>query len=143
MKKLMLVIGFALCIGVGIFLGLNMKEPALAESNTDLTNISVEKLEEQKVKIEDITVKMLDNKYATFSFSFVLNTKEGAEELSKRNFQIKSFVIKYLTNIESTKLKEESSSQTLLEDIKIHMNEQMHKGQILETYMSNKLILNP
>ena len=87
MKKFFIImLGFSITIGIGIYLGMGYKESALANSAPNEPNIPLEKLEEHTVNVEEVMVRLTDNKYGKVAFSFLVSTKNGAEELAKRDF---------------------------------------------------------
>lgn len=134
-KTFIFLLSLSLCLSVGIILGLNYKQPTLAKS---LEDIPVDKLDQHTVRTESITVNLPNHKYGYFTFDFIVDTKKGAQELKKREFQVKNFAILYLSNTEA--LKSEEGSQELLENLKEYLNGLLIDGEVLEIYFSDKLI---
>lgn len=144
MKKFIsILIGLSLCtaLGISIYFNITAKNLILAAPVSKVTDIPVERLDEHKVSIKNIQVVLADGSYGNISLSFLVDSKKAAEELSKRNFQIKNYAIKNLSDIDSKTFLDPVGSQKVLEQIKIEINEQVQEGKVLEAYFIDKLVI--
>lgn len=129
---------FSCLLGVviGWFTFLPLQDKILAFAQV-LENGHVD-IEKQGVLVEDIVTNLNDGHYGSVSFKLIGDSKDTAEEITNREFQIRSFIIKELSKITKESLREESDQ--LEKKLKNHVNELLDKGEVLDVYLTEKLI---
>lgn len=125
---------FGIVVGWITYLPLQDKVLALSQVLED-DYVNVEK---QGVVIEKIVTNLKDKHYGSVSFQLIGSSKDAAKEIKKREFQIRSFVIDKLSS--TTKEQFQQDPQELESSLKDHMNDILERGEVLEVYLTEKII---
>lgn len=115
------------------------QEPNADESALLVSKIPTKKLGEQTVKYEELTANLKDS-YIVLSLSAVTDDKKSAEEAKQREFQMRNYLIKELSEVTSQQMSDSAFTNGLIKNLKSHMNQQMDEGIIYEIYITNKLV---
>lgn len=108
------------------------------EPKTEETTIDT--IIESSVDIPEITTNLSSNQFVRLSLKIQTANPKAAEELEKREFQVKNIVIQELSEITPKELKGKIGKQTFEEKIKIILNPLMQSGEIEQVYIVSYII---
>lgn len=102
--------------------------------------ISIDKIVEQSVPINEITTNLIDGNYIRISFMIESNSKDAKEELEKRDFQVKNIVIEELSEMKSTDFTGKEGKISLENKIKTEINKLMQEGSVTNIYITSFIL---
>ncbi|MDI7741669.1 flagellar basal body-associated protein FliL [Lysinibacillus fusiformis] len=123
-------------IGVVIFVLLTQfnKQTATSEEPT------IDEIVESSVDVTEITTNLADNSIIMLSLKLQTDSKEAAEELTKRDFQTKNLVITQLSEMTEADLKGKEGKTTFESTLKSQLNELMQEGEVQQVYITSYII---
>ncbi|SIS37622.1 flagellar basal body-associated protein FliL [Salimicrobium flavidum] len=133
MKTMLIVLITLTILGVAaiiIILNLNGSEASGERS--------IDEIREASLETEEMTTDLENGGFVRISFRVVADSKDGLEELEKRDFQMKNVIIKQLAQMNEDQFKSDLS--TLEETIKLKLNEFMEEGTITDVYTISKVL---
>jgi len=92
------------------------------------------------VDIPEITTNLADKRYVKIQFKIQSNSEEAAQELAKRDFQVKNLIIQELSEMTEEDLNGKQGKQNLQQTLKTHINELMQDGEIQQVYITSYVI---
>ncbi|MDN4494251.1 flagellar basal body-associated protein FliL [Ureibacillus aquaedulcis] len=124
-------------IGVVVFVLLTQFNK---QTGTETHEPSIDEIVEASVDVTEITTNLADNKVIMLSLKIQTDSKEAAEELTKRDFQTKNLVITQLSEMTEEDLKGKEGKTTFESTIKSQLNELMQEGEIQQVYITSYII---
>ena len=100
----------------------------------------IEDVIEASVDIPEITTNLADGGYAKVALKIETDSKEAAEELTLRVFQVNNIVIQELSEMEEADLHGKQGKVLFEKAIKAQINELMHEGEVVQVYMTSFII---
>lgn len=101
---------------------------------------SIDEIIEASVDVTEITTNLADDSVIMLSLKIQTNSKDAAEELTKRDFQTKNLVITQLSEMTEEDLKGKNGKVTLESTLKSQLNELMQEGEIKQVYITSYII---
>lgn len=122
----------------------NQTKPQPQEINSDTTasmiaEIPAKKLGEQTVEYEELTANLKDA-FIMITLNAVTDDKKSAEEAKEREFQVRNYLIKELSEVTSEQMADSAYVDSFIKKLESYMNKQMEEGVILKLYVTNKLV---
>lgn len=131
MISLIIIVSITLIGVVAVVLILNFNKDSGGEEKAP----SIDEVLESSVDIEEITTNLAGRNFIKITLKVQTDSKKGAEELTKRDFQVKNLVIQELSEMTAKDLEGKSGKQQLENTIKSQLNELMQDGQIEKVYI--------
>ncbi|WP_318615415.1 flagellar basal body-associated protein FliL [Sporosarcina sp. YIM B06819] len=101
---------------------------------------TIDEIIENSVDIEEITTNLVGKQFIRISLKIQTDNKKAAEELAKRDFQVKNIVIQELSEMTPQDLEGKIGKQALEDSIKSHLNPLMQSGEIQKVYIVSHII---
>lgn len=101
---------------------------------------TIDEIIENSVDIEEITTNLVGKQFIRISLKIQTDNKKAAEELAKRDFQVKNIVIQELSEMTPQDLEGKVGKQALEDSIKSHLNPLMQAGEIEKVYIVSHII---
>jgi len=98
---------------------------------------TIDEIVEASVEIPEITTNLADNKVVRLSLKIQTTNKDAAEELTKRDFQVKNIVIQELSEMKQKDLEGKQGKQIFQKALKTRLNELMQEGEVQEIYFTS------
>lgn len=95
---------------------------------------------ESSIDVEEITTNLKGNNFVKISLKVQTDSKDAAEELTKRDFQIKDILIEELSELTAEDLEGKKGKEVLQNTLKSKFNELMQEGQIQRVYITSCII---
>jgi len=95
---------------------------------------------ESSVDVEEITTNLKGNNFVKIALKVQTDSKDAAEELTKRDFQIKDILIEELSELSAEDLEGKKGKEVLQNTLKSKFNELMQEGQIQRVYITSCII---
>lgn len=92
------------------------------------------------VDVEEITTNLKGNNFVKIALKVQTDSKDAAEELTKRDFQIKDILIEELSELSAEDLEGKKGKEVLQNTLKSKFNELMQEGQIQRVYITSCII---
>jgi len=99
--------------------------------------LSIDDIVKASVEVPEITTNLADNRVVRFSLTIQTSSKDAAEELTKRTFQVKNIVIQELSEMEQKDLEGKQGKQVFQKSLKTRINELMQEGEVQEIYFTS------
>ena len=104
------------------------------------TEPTIDEIIENSVDIEEITTNLVGKQFIRISLKIQTDNKKAAEELAKRDFQVKNIVIQELSEMTPQDLEGKVGKQALEDSIKSNLNPLMQSGEIQKVYIVSHII---
>lgn len=101
---------------------------------------SIDEIIESSVDVEEITTNLAGNQFIRISLKIQTDNKKAADELSKRDFQVKNTVIQELSEMTAKDLEGKVGKQAFEDAIKSQLDPLMQEGQIEKVYIVSYII---
>ncbi|MGE7665007.1 flagellar basal body-associated protein FliL [Ureibacillus composti] len=101
---------------------------------------TIDQIVEASVDVPEIMTNLADDSYVKMSLKIQTTSKEAAEELAKRNFQVNDIVIAELSEMTEENLKGKEGKILFESAIKAQLNELMHEGEVKQIYITSYII---
>lgn len=121
-------------VAVVLILNFNKGEGE-AEKGPDIDEII-----ESSVDMEEITTNLSGRNFIRISLKIQTDSKKAADELTKRDFQVKNLVIQELSEMSSQDFEGKAGKQQFEDTIKSQLNELMQDGKIEKVYIVSYII---
>lgn len=112
----------------------------LNKGDAAATEPTIDEILENSVDIEEITTNLDGKQFIRISLKIQTDNKKAAEELAKRDFQVKNIVIQELSEMTPQDLEGKIGKQALEDTIKSHLNPLMQAGEIQKVYIVTHII---
>lgn len=91
---------------------------------------SIDEIIESLVEVPEITTNLADKKFIRVSLTIQTDDPKAAEELEKREFQVKNIALYELSELRQEDLEGKSGKQAFEESLKSQLNPLMQSGEI-------------
>jgi flagellar FliL protein len=101
---------------------------------------NIDDIVESSVDIEEITTNIAGDNYIKIALKIQTSSKDSAEELKKRDFQVKSILIEQLSEMSKKDLDGSKGKEMLANTLKTKINELMQEGEVQQVYFTSYII---
>lgn len=101
---------------------------------------SIDEIIESSVDIPEITTNLADKKFIRISLKIQTDNPKAAEELEKREFQVKNIALYELSEIKQEDFEGKAGKQAFEETLKSLLNPLMQSGEIEKVYIVSYII---
>ena len=134
--SLIILVSITLIGVVAVVLILNFNKDGGGEEKA----LSIDEIIESSVDIEEITTNLSGRNFVRLSLKIQTDGKKAAEELTKRDFQVKNMVIQEVSEMTAKDFEGKVGKQQFEESIKAQLNELMQDGEIQKVYIVSYII---
>lgn len=113
----------------------------LNKNGVETMEPSIDDILEASVDVPEITTNLADKRYVKIQFKIQTSSEKAAEELTKRDFQVKNIIIMELSEMTAADIEGKAGKQALQQTLKSQINELMQKGEVKQVYI-NSLVIN-
>lgn len=131
---LIILVSITLVGVVGLILWLQLN------NGNDSEEPTIDEILQASVDIEEITTNLSGKQFIRISLKIQTDNKKAAEELKKRDFQVKNMVIQELSEMEAKDLEGKAGKQAFEEAIKSQLNPLMQEGKVEKVYIVSYII---
>lgn len=135
MKTMLTTIIILVLGGATALVILLLTEDTQADTNEEL---SVDDMVRFSYETPEITTDLEDGSFVRIQFQVVTDGRKAAEEISKRDFQLKNILIKELATMDEEIFT--TGLDELEEQLVERLNELMTTGNVTEVYTINKIL---
>lgn len=107
------------------------KDPGSAEQP------SIDEIIEQSVDVPELSTNLSDKRYVKLSLKIQTDSKEAAEEIGKRDFQVKNILVELLSDMSSKDLEGQKGKELLTNALKAKFNSLMQNGEVQKVYITS------
>ncbi|QFF98540.1 flagellar basal body-associated protein FliL [Psychrobacillus glaciei] len=101
---------------------------------------TIDQIVESSIDIPEITTNLSGNKFIRISLKVQTDSVKAAEELTKRDFQIKNIIITELSEMSPQDLEGKQGKLTFEATLKTKINELMDIGEVQQVYITSYII---
>lgn len=101
---------------------------------------TIDEIVESSVDIQEITTNLAGDKFIRISMKVQTDSTKAAEELTKRDFQVKNILITELSEMTPEDLEGKQGKLSLESSLKIKINELMNEGEVQQVYITSYII---
>ena len=101
---------------------------------------TIDEIVEASVDIPEITTNIGSRQFIRISLKIQTENKVAAEELSKREFQVKNIVIQELSEMTSENLEGKAGKKAFEDALKSYLNPLMQTGKVERVYIVSYII---
>ncbi|MEK5146577.1 MULTISPECIES: flagellar basal body-associated protein FliL [Psychrobacillus] len=101
---------------------------------------TIDEIIESSVDIPEITTNLTSNKFIRISLKVQADSVDAAEELTKRDFQVKNIVITELSEMTPEDLEGKEGKTVFESTLKSKIGELMDNGKIQQVYITSYII---
>ncbi|MEL3960528.1 flagellar basal body-associated protein FliL [Lysinibacillus endophyticus] len=103
-------------------------------------NPTIDEIIEASVDVPEITTNLADNNFVKLTLKIQTDSKNAAEELTKRDFQTNNIVIQELSEMTEEDLQGKQGKILFESTIKSKLNELMQEGEVQQVYITSYII---
>lgn len=92
------------------------------------------------VDIPELTTNLADGSFVRLELKIQTTSEKSAEELLKRDFQVKDIVIQELSEMEKVALEGKQGKVAFQNTIKSQINELLQEGEVTQVYFTSYII---
>lgn len=104
------------------------------------TGPTIDEIVEASVDIPEITTNLAANKFIRISLKVQMDSPKAAEELTKRDFQVKNIVITELSEMTPEDLEGKQGKTAFQTALKTKIDELMDAGEVQQVYITSYII---
>lgn len=101
---------------------------------------TIDQIIESSVDIDEITTNLAGRQFIRISLKVQTDNPKAAEELHKREFQVKNIVIQELSEMTPQNLEGKAGKQAFEDLVKGHLNSLMQLGEVERVYIVSYII---
>ncbi|MET1013993.1 MAG: flagellar basal body-associated protein FliL [Paenisporosarcina sp.] len=101
---------------------------------------TIDEIIESSIDVPEITTNLSADDFIRLSLKIQTDSVEAAEELTKRDFQVKNIVIQELSEMTAADLEGKEGKQAFENALKLQINELMHDGEVQQVYITSYII---
>lgn len=101
---------------------------------------TIDQIIESSVDIDEITTNLSGRQFIRISLKVQTDNPKAAEELHKREFQVKNIVIQELSEMTPQNLEGKAGKQAFEDLVKGHLNSLMQLGEVERVYIVSYII---
>lgn len=110
------------------------------DSSSEPKEPTIDEIIESSVDIPEITTNLSGKNFIKISLKIQTTNKKAAEELLKRDFQVKNLVIQELSEMTTDDFAGKAGKQAFEDSIKAQLNPLMQSGEIEKVYIVSHII---
>ncbi|MEK4485185.1 flagellar basal body-associated protein FliL [Psychrobacillus sp. FSL H8-0484] len=104
------------------------------------TEPTIDEIVESSIDIGEITTNLAGNKFIRIAMKVQTDSPEAAEELTKRDFQVKNIIITELSEMTPEDLEGKQGKVMFESSLKTKINELMDDGEVQQVYITSSII---
>ncbi len=131
---LIILVSITLIGVVALILVMQFNKDGEAEGPT------IDEIIESSVDVPEITTNLSADDFIRLSLKIQTDSVEAAEELTKRDFQVKNIVIQELSEMSAADLEGKEGKKNFENALKLQINELMHDGEVQQVYITSYII---
>lgn len=131
---LIILVSITLIGVVALILVMQFNKDGEAEGPT------IDEIIESSIDVPEITTNLSADDFIRLSLKIQTDSVEAAEELTKRDFQVKNIVIQELSEMSASDLEGKEGKQNFENALKLQINELMHDGEVQQVYITSYII---
>lgn len=131
---LIILVSITLIGVVALILVMQFNKDGEAEGPT------IDEIIESSIDVPEITTNLSADDFIRLSLKIQTDSVEAAEELTKRDFQVKNIVIQELSEMSAADLEGKEGKQNFENALKLQINELMHDGEVQQVYITSYII---
>ncbi|MER2088141.1 flagellar basal body-associated protein FliL [Sporosarcina sp. JAI121] len=132
--SLIIIVCITLLGGVALVLAMQLK------NGDDVKEPTIDDIIESSVDVEEITTNLGNRQFIRITLKIQTDNKKAAEELAKRDFQVKNIVIQELSEMTAKDLEGKAGKQAFEDALKSHLNPLMQNGDVEKVYIVSYII---
>ncbi|MDZ5473474.1 flagellar basal body-associated protein FliL [Bacillus sp. 31A1R] len=101
---------------------------------------TIDEVLKSSVDVPQITTNLADDELIRISFKIQTDSKKSAEELTKRDFQVKNVIILELSEKKSEDLQGKEAQLKFEEELKNKITTLMQEGKVVKVYITEALL---
>ncbi|MFJ7933148.1 flagellar basal body-associated protein FliL [Sporosarcina sp. NPDC096371] len=101
---------------------------------------TIDEIIENSVDVQEITTNLAGKQFIRISLKVQTDNTKAAEELAKREFQVKNIVIQELSEMTPQDLEGKVGKQAFEDSISSHLNQLMQAGEVQKVYITSYII---
>jgi len=101
---------------------------------------TIDEIIEASIDIPEITTNLSADAFIRLSLKIQTDSAEAAEELTKRDFQVKNIVIQELSEMTPEDLEGKEGKKAFENALKMQVNELMQHGEVQQVYITSYII---
>jgi flagellar FliL protein len=101
---------------------------------------TIDEILESSVDVEEIMTNLSGKKFIRISLKIQTENKKAAEELTKRDFQVKNIIIQELSEMKAEDLEGKIGKVALEDALKSQLNPLMKSGKVKKVYIVSYVI---
>lgn len=101
---------------------------------------TIDEILKNSVDVTDLTTNLAGGNYIKMSFKIETDSKAGASELTKRDFQVRNIMIEVLSDTKASNLDGSAGKVNLQETLKNKINDVMQDGKVVQVYITDSLL---
>lgn len=98
---------------------------------------SIDEIIEQSVDVPELSTNLADKRYVKLSLKIQTDSKDAAEEIGKRDFQVKNILVELLSDMSSKDLEGQKGKELLTNALKAKFNSLMQNGEVQKVYITS------
>lgn len=98
---------------------------------------SIDEIIEQSVDVPELSTNLSDKRYVKLSLKIQTDSKDAAEEIGKRDFQVKNILVELLSDMSSKDLEGQKGKELLTNALKAKFNSLMQNGEVQKVYITS------
>ncbi|MFX3674098.1 MAG: flagellar basal body-associated protein FliL [Paenisporosarcina sp.] len=107
---------------------------------SEIEGPTIDEIIEASIDIPEITTNLSADSFIRLSLKIQTDSAEAAEELTKRDFQVKNIVIQELSEMTPEDLEGKEGKKAFENALKMQINELMHDGEVQQVYITSYII---
>ncbi|MBK3494382.1 flagellar basal body-associated protein FliL [Viridibacillus sp. YIM B01967] len=101
---------------------------------------NIDDIIEASVDVPELTTNLVGTNFVKISLKIQTDSKKAAEEIGKRDFQVKSIVIEEMSEMTKEDLEGKKGKKMLKNTLKTRFNELMQDGEVQEVYITSYIM---
>ncbi|MDY0938843.1 MULTISPECIES: flagellar basal body-associated protein FliL [Priestia] len=134
-KMIIILLSLTLIGSIAVIVTLKYTEQASIQKGPSIDDVI-----KTSVDVTDIKTNLKSNNYISISFKIQMDSKKAAEELQKRDFQVKDIIINELSNMSVQDFEGTQGLSTLETDIAKQIDQLMENGHVVRIYTTSKVL---
>jgi flagellar FliL protein len=101
---------------------------------------TIDEIIESSIDVPEITTNLSADAFIRLSLKIQTDSADAAEELTKRDFQVKNIVIQELSEMAPKDLEGKEGKKAFENALKLQVNELMQDGEVQQVYITSYII---
>lgn len=108
-----------------------------SKGSDETTAPNIDTIIEQSVDVPEYSTNLADKHYVKLSLKIQTDSADAAEELTKRDFQVKDILLEVLSEMTSEDLEGKKGKELLTNTLKAKFNSLMQDGEVEKVYITS------